>query len=215
MLTCRLCSSLDFYLDILKATLRHNRYDSGLVITAIDNLGAMLNGYTSGRDGRISGNWRAFKNSRFATNQALHLPEDEMPHMEHVVPINVIWNELKQPSGSYVDLDILCTINKYLIPCLITEQQRVDLDSGPYKSNMAGKGKLSHRTVWSRYALTDTRLNDGSIVRLLTQVVKIPNPPAINPPTDNNCLGNNQCLMRHFRSSPCADLWSNDSFHWS
>ena len=211
MCECRLCKSLNFYLDLLKVTLRHNRYDSGLVRTAMDNIAAILNGYTSNshKNTFFSGNWSKFKTSCFATHQALKLlSSSQNPHQEHVIPINVIWNK-KIKAVATDDLSLLVTIYKYVIPCLITENQRLALDT-KYKKNMAIKdGDLDDpNVIWSRYALTEIELDNGTKNRLIDQVTF--QLPKIKPSTDIGCTSDVHCLMKRFNESKREANWDRN-----
>lgn len=204
MKECDFCGSLAFYLDLLKTTLRHSRFDSSIARTAFDNLAAMINGYVSGGSPRYSGNWKLYKNNCYVTEEAkvllLEHPQKFL-HMEHVVPICVIWKNLLTKFGktkNYDDVQILLYIKKYLVPCLMTTDQRVELDK-KFKACMGIdiKGhpdELSdakrEEWIWSRYKETYI---DNNRYNLFDHVKLVKKPPLMTKKTD--CIGQPLCLM--------------------
>jgi hypothetical protein len=164
-----------------------------------DHIGAMMCGHTT--LGKNKGNWKNFKQSCYASKEAITAINNSPKGwelkgagvvMEHVVPINVIGKHLlgeKDLRNRTLNCaEIIEVFKALLIPCLITKKQD-ELLRGRHLGNSMHDKKWKYcstaKNQWDRYKAVPFPDDESS--NLFSSIV------AINPPSWMDVFGINKC----------------------
>jgi hypothetical protein len=152
-----LLATLDYYLDVVMVDLKHRRTDG--LRSYGDHIAAIAHGFQR-KSSTIRGRRGPFKRSCYATVDAFAAMQktlDAPPvkiHMEHVVPIKVVGQELLDrfcDEGVNRE-DILKFLRDWIIPCVVTETEHTALLAAGVGESMSGSWKSSGTPdLWDRY----------------------------------------------------------------
>lgn len=139
--------AINYYVDHIQVDLWHKRTD--FFRDYADPLCAVVHGFISVRrvDGRFYGNYNKFKMSFYKTEAA-----SEDLHLEHVVPLKVIENQLLKENKFHKKefrKELLLKIIKLVIPCQVHKSKENELLEKQFSSSMPAA--WNNEDLWARY----------------------------------------------------------------